>query len=101
MMNTGGAIEAGAAVTVFLDGEPIAAWRGQTIAAAIVASGRRVLRRTRRTGKPRGLFCAMGVCFDCVMIVNGKPGVRACVTAVEDGMRIESPAQFKREDRRP
>lgn len=99
MMNTGGAIEAGAAVTVFLDGEPIAAWRGQTIAAAIVASGRRVLRRTRRAGKPRGLFCAMGVCFDCVMTVNGQPGVRACMTPVEDGMRIESPAQFKQNSR--
>ncbi len=84
----------GAAITVLVDGEPMQARRGQTVAAAMLANGRRMLRHTRNAGKPRGLFCAMGVCFDCVMTIDGKPGVRACMTRVEEGMRVSSPMQF-------
>ena len=40
-------------------------------------------------GSPRGLFCGMGLCFDCLVCVDGRPGVRACVTAVRDGMRVD------------
>ena len=94
-MNSGGTIIPGAAVTLQLDGAPLPARRGQTVAAAMLAAGERVLRRTRNAGKPRGLFCAMGVCFDCVMTIDGKAGVRACMTKVEDGMQVVRPAQFK------
>ena len=95
-MDADGPITPGAAVTFFIDGEPVPARRGQTLAAALLASGRRVLRRTRRVGKPRGLFCAMGICYDCVVTVNGETGVRACMKRVEEGMQVVSPAQFKR-----
>lgn len=86
----------GEAVTIWLNGEALPARKGQTIAAAIMAGGRRILRRTRRAGKPRGLFCAMGICYDCVVTVNGETGVRACMKRVEEGMQVVSPAQFKR-----
>jgi predicted molibdopterin-dependent oxidoreductase YjgC len=85
----------GAPVTLVVDGEPVTARRGQTVAAALLASGRKVLRHTRNAGKPRGLFCAMGVCFDCVMTIDGNAGVRACMTKVEDGMQVASPVQFR------
>jgi predicted molibdopterin-dependent oxidoreductase YjgC len=88
-------IIAGTAVTLQVDGQPLAARRGQTVATALLAAGRRVLRHTRNAGKPRGLFCAMGVCFDCVMTIDGKAGVRACMTKVEDGMQVQSPVKFK------
>lgn len=94
-MNNDTKIIPGAAVTLKVDGQPLPARRGQTVAAAMLAAGLRVLRHTRRAGKPRGLFCAMGVCFDCVMTINGKAGVRACMTKVEDGMQVSSPVQFK------
>ena len=94
-MNNDGKIIPGAAVTLQVDGKPLAARRGQTVAVAMLAAGQRVLRHTRRAGKPRGLFCAMGVCFDCVMTIDGKAGVRACMTKVEDGMQVSSPVQFK------
>jgi predicted molibdopterin-dependent oxidoreductase YjgC len=100
-VNDDGKIIAGAAVTLQVDGRPLAARRGQTVAAALLASGQRVLRHTRRAGRPRGLFCAMGVCFDCVMTIDGKAGVRACMTKVEDGMQVNSPAQFKPFERKP
>ena len=82
-------------VALTVDGEPVTAHRGQTLAAALLASGRRILRHTRRAGKPRGLYCAMGVCYDCVMTVDGNPGVRACMTKVEAGMQVVSPVQFQ------
>ena len=100
MLNSDGKIIPGASVTLQLDGKPLPARRGQTVAVAMLAAGQRVLRHTRRTGKPRGLFCAMGVCFDCVMTIDGEPGVRACMTKVEDGMQVNSPVQFKPYERR-
>lgn len=99
-MNSEGKIMVGAAVTLHVDGKPLTARRGQTVAAAMLAAGQRVLRRTRRAGKPRGLYCAMGICFDCVMTIDGQPGVRACMTKVEDGMQVTSPMQFKPYERK-
>ena len=99
-MTNDGNIVPGATVTLQLDGKPLPARRGQTVAAAMLAAGQRVLRHTRNAGKPRGLFCAMGVCFDCVMTIDGNAGVRACMTKVEDGMQVNSPVQFKAYERK-
>ncbi len=79
-------------VTIWLDGEPIAAREGEPIAAALIAAGRRVLRHTLKRGEPRGVFCAIGRCTDCVMTVDGVPNVRTCVTPVRDGMRVQTQA---------
>jgi len=76
-------------VSIEVDGKAIPAYRGEPIVAALIASDIRVLRKTRRTGETRGLFCAKGVCTDCVMTVNGTPNVRTCITPVENGMKIE------------
>jgi predicted molibdopterin-dependent oxidoreductase YjgC len=72
------------------DGQEILACEGETIAAALLAAGRRVLRLTGRRGEPRGLFCGMGICFDCLVVVNGCPNVRACQTPVVAGMCVET-----------
>lgn len=77
-------------VTIFVDGRPISAVEGEPIAAALLASGIRVMRRTPRFNKPRGLFCGIGRCTDCIMTVDGEPNVRTCVTPVREGMRITS-----------
>ncbi len=86
-------IEPGAPLTIYVDGEPLAARDGQTIAAALLAAGTRIVRHTRRNGRPRGQFCAMGVCYDCVVTVDGRPGSRACMVRVAEGMRVELPRQ--------
>nr|WP_296775805.1 (2Fe-2S)-binding protein [Rhodococcus sp. (in: high G+C Gram-positive bacteria)] len=52
---------------------------GQSIAAALIATGRRSWRRTRVGGEPRGVFCGIGICFDCLVTVNGEPNRRACM----------------------
>ena len=83
-------IIAGTAVTLQVDGQPLAARRGQTVATALLAAGRRVLRHTRNAGKPRGLFCAMGVCFDCLVVVDGVGNRQGCLVRVAEGMAIET-----------
>lgn len=77
-------------VSIEVDGKAIPAYEGEPIATALIASGIKVLRKTRRTKEPRGLFCARGVCTDCVMTVNGTPNIRTCITPVEKGMKIET-----------
>lgn len=77
-------------VTIWLDGEPLSAVEGEPIAAALLAHGRRVFRRTPRFAEPRGVFCGIGRCTDCIMTVDGVPNVRTCITPVRDGMVVTS-----------
>jgi predicted molibdopterin-dependent oxidoreductase YjgC len=72
-----------------VDGSPVLAYPGETLAAALVAAGRRAFRRTAQ-GDLRGPFCNMGVCFECVVTVDGVPNVRACMTTVRPGMAVET-----------
>jgi predicted molibdopterin-dependent oxidoreductase YjgC len=85
-----GRSEHGTSVTVQVDGRPVRALAGQTVAAVLLSMGQRTFRHTATTGAPRGLFCGMGVCFDCLVTVDGLANVRACVTLVQDGMAIET-----------
>ena len=62
--------------------------------AALLAAGRRTLRKTPVTGGARGVFCGMGVCFDCLVVIDGEPSRRACVTFARDGMRVETQVGF-------
>ncbi len=75
-------------LTFTLDSQPIEAFPGETIAAALLAVGIRTMRRTEKTNTPRGLFCGMGVCFDCLIVVDGRPHMRACLTEAKQGMRV-------------
>ncbi len=69
--------------------EPVEAFEGESVAAALLASGRRTLEVSPRRGEPRGLFCAMGACFDCTLTIDGRTGERACTTPVREGMVVE------------
>ena len=60
------------------------------IAAALKAQGVMIHRYTKKEHKPRGIFCAIGRCTDCVMVVNGKPNIRTCVTPLEEGMKVQT-----------
>ncbi len=81
-------------ITIMVDGVKYQAKAGEMIAAALLANGIRIHRYTAREHRPRGIFCGIGQCTDCVMTVNGKPNVRTCVTPVEDGMVIETQQGF-------
>ncbi len=82
-------IERGRRVRIIVDGEDVVAYEGESIAAALVAAGRPVTRWTGATGEPRGYFCGMGICQDCLVTIDGRGSVRACMTAVSDGLTIQ------------
>lgn len=77
-------------VQVTIDGEPFTARAGDTVAAALFAAGRVACRTTPVSGAPRGPFCMMGVCFDCLVVVDGQPNQQGCLVPVTAGMRIET-----------
>lgn len=75
-------------VTFFYNGNPMQGYAGEPIAAALKAAGVMVHRYTKKQHRPRGIFCAIGRCTDCVMVVNGKPNIRTCVTPLEANMEV-------------
>lgn len=76
-------------VSITVEGKEIEAFEGEPIAAALLAADISVFRKTKKRKDPRGPFCGIGLCTDCVMKVDGEPNVRTCITPVEDGMVIE------------
>jgi 2Fe-2S iron-sulfur cluster binding domain len=70
---------------ITFDGRPVPFVPGQSIGAALVAAGITSWRTTRGGGRPRGLFCGIGVCFDCLITVNGRPSLRACMVEARPG----------------
>ncbi|MEU2927792.1 (2Fe-2S)-binding protein [Streptomyces sp. NPDC007251] len=88
----------GAAFTVTFDGRALAALPGQTVAAALWAAGVTSWRSTRGGGRPRGVFCGIGVCFDCLVTVNGRANQRACLVPVRPGDVIHTQEGTGRDD---
>ena len=82
-----GYVKRGRAVRITVDGEAVQAYEGETLAAALMAAGLRTFRHTHE-GHPRGIFCGMGICYDCTVTVSGLNTVRACVTPVREGMQV-------------
>ncbi|GII87588.1 proline dehydrogenase [Sphaerisporangium siamense] len=78
------------AFEITVDGRPLSAVPGQTIGAVLHAAGVVSWRTTRIGGRPRGLFCGIGVCFDCLVTVNGTPSLRACQTEALPGDRVST-----------
>ena len=77
-------------VKISVDGRQVDAREGEPIAAALTAAGIKVLHKSPKKDEPRGYYCAIGVCSDCFMIVDGQPNVRTCVTPVQEGMVVET-----------
>jgi aerobic-type carbon monoxide dehydrogenase small subunit (CoxS/CutS family) len=82
-------ITRGEAFTIQVNGNPVTAYPGETIAAVLLANGWRIFRHTPLFGEGRGPFCGMGLCFDCMVTLNGQPNVRACVTFAQPGDQVE------------
>ena len=83
-------LDTSARVTIYYNGQPVEALEGEPIAAALINAGITAFRTTQKRGEPRGIFCAIGRCTDCMMVVDGQPNTRTCVTPVRDGMRVET-----------
>lgn len=77
-------------VEIIVDGRKIPAKEGEPILAALLAQDIIVNRYTVKRKEPRGLFCGIGQCTDCAMIVDGRSNVRTCIVPVADGMVVET-----------
>lgn len=80
----------GKEVSFTFDGKELKGFEGEPIAVALKANGVLIHRYTKKEHKPRGLFCAIGRCTDCVMVVDGMPNVRTCVTPLKEGMVVQT-----------
>lgn len=78
--------------TISVDGCAIPAAPGQTVAAALLAAGITAFRHTAQ-GHARSIFCGMGVCFDCLVTIDGMPGQRACMTPVTPNLQVRTGQQ--------
>ena len=85
-----GVQEKGKLIKFTFDGKEVEGYEGEPIAAALKAAGLMVHRYTKKEHRPRGIFCAIGRCTDCVMVVDGKPNIRTCVTPLKAGMVVKT-----------
>jgi predicted molibdopterin-dependent oxidoreductase YjgC len=80
----------GERISFTVDGRPATARAGDTVAAALLVNGVEVCRTTPLSGAPRAPYCMMGVCFECLVTVNGVENRQGCLVLVEAGMRVET-----------
>lgn len=78
------------AIALTVDGVPVSARRGDTVAAVLFASGRLAVRVSAVSAAPRAPYCMMGVCFECLVTVDGQAGVQACMSAAAPGMDVRT-----------
>jgi predicted molibdopterin-dependent oxidoreductase YjgC len=77
-------------VALSIDGRAIVARQGDSVAAALLANGVSRFRTTPTGDRPRGPFCMMGACFDCLVVIDGVANRQACMTRVHAGMQVQT-----------
>ena len=80
--------ERGDPVTIVVDGTPVPAFLGETVAAAMLVAASAFDRDS--SGAARTPFCNMGTCFECVGVVDGRAATRTCLVPVRDGLTVET-----------
>jgi sarcosine oxidase subunit alpha len=80
--------DAGAVVRLTVDGRPVEAREGDSVAAALIGAGIETCRTTPVSGAPRAPYCMMGVCFDCLVTVDGVGNRQGCLVRVAEGMAV-------------
>jgi NADPH-dependent 2,4-dienoyl-CoA reductase/sulfur reductase-like enzyme len=81
-------IKRGPEVEIRVNGKTLRAYEGETIGTVLTAHGIRQIRHTQHRQEPRGLYCCMGLCHECLVTVDGQPNIKACVTPVQNGQQI-------------
>ena len=77
-----------ATVQLSINGRSVAATPGETVLAALTAAGFKTFKKSNVRGEARGPFCGMGVCYECLVTINGVPKQRACMVEVQENMEI-------------
>ncbi|OPX55532.1 2Fe-2S iron-sulfur cluster binding domain-containing protein [Oceanospirillum multiglobuliferum] len=84
-----------ASVTVFVEGQAVQVQAHDSAAAAILAAGLGHSRTTPITGSGRAPYCMMGVCFECLVEIDGQANTQGCMTLVREGMQIKRQQQAR------
>ncbi len=79
---------AGGEVTIHVDGKPVRAAAGDSVAAAMLAAGFTALHSSAVSASPRAPHCMIGNCFECLVEIDGLPDRQACLTTVAEGMQV-------------
>lgn len=85
--------EGNAVVRLTIAGQSVTARRGESVATAALAAGLQATRNAPVSGEPRAPYCLMGVCFECLMTIDGQPNRQACLVPVQEGMTVEPQMQ--------
>lgn len=83
-------IKRGNPIQVMINDTQVTAYDGELVASVLLAEGIRTFHSKHKTGRPSGIYCGMGVCYECLVTINGIEKVRACQTQVENGMVIKT-----------
>ena len=83
-------------ITISIDTTPVTVESGTTVAGAMISQGTTAWRSTRNNERPRGLFCGIGACFDCLVTIESKPNQRACMVRVREGQQVVTDAAKER-----
>lgn len=81
-------LQRGRKITLLVNDKPVPAYEGESVHAALIAAGIRNFRFSK-TGKPRGIFCGMGICYECLITIDHQSDQRACITMAKDQMAIQ------------
>ena len=93
-------IERGTPFEIKVDGESMLAYPGETVAGAMFANEKRILRHTTKLNRPRSIYCGIGICYECLVTVNGVPNQRACMTEVQPGLVVATQGALLRGTRK-
>ena len=86
-----GPVNRGDSFQMLVNGAPVSAYPGETLAGVLLAAEISIFRKTVESGASRGQFCGMGVCYDCLVEVDGQGSLRACMTPAMPGMCVTIP----------
>ena len=86
-------------LAIRVDGKEVPARAGESVAAAMLAAGLSALRETPVSGAARAPYCMMGVCFDCLVVIDGVGNRQACMVPVRAGMTVETQRGARRLER--
>lgn len=83
-------VDRGKSFEIEVDREKVLAYKGETIAAALLAAGKRTCHLTKIKKQPRGIYCGMGICMGCAMVVNGRPNTLVCQTLATPDCKVQT-----------
>ncbi|MBS3819699.1 (2Fe-2S)-binding protein [bacterium] len=85
-------VKRGEPFNIQVDNEFLTAYHGETLATVLLSAGKKIMRKSLKNKNPRGYYCGMGICNECLVKLEDETRVRACQTLAEPSMKIKTGA---------